>query len=467
MYQPPPLPLLRRIIPANSTTLIILLLLALNLWYLFFNITFYDIGTASWSILADRAGLLFAANLPWLYLMAAKNQPIKLLTGDSHENLNLIHRRQGEWMCFLAVLHFGGMMLAWYLSLPKYYTFWGYLMIPYVSWGVGAWVAYEVLYLTSLSSFREWWYELFLASHVGLQVVALVTLWLHHFRAQPYIGASLLIFVVDRLVWRSGIKTTKIQAELLVMEDGETVKVSGNWATASRKNSWWRRYFGYNARSGWLPSEHVFITVPGISKRHVLQFHPMTIASAAPDDGGHAWFNLIIRAKGGFSRDLLHYARTNATATVRLDGPYGSLHALEMLHASDVSIIVAGGSGIAVAYPMLWNLLHHKPDTRQRVGLVWIVQDARHISWITQERLDELKELGCHVVVPPPSQSHGRPDVRQLLRDSVHELSEVADDKLGVVVSGPDSMNRDVRNACAALAWKGTDVKVSVEKFGW
>lgn len=429
--------------------------------------TFYDAGTAAYLILADRAGLLFAANLPWLYLMAAKNQPIKLLTGDSYENLNLIHRRQGEWMCFLAALHFGAMTLALYFSLPRFMTLYEYLTIPFVTWGVGAWVAYEVLYLTSLSTFREWWYELFLASHVGLQIVALAALWLHHFRTRPYIGASLFIFVADRLIWRFGIKTTKVHVELQVMEDGETVKVSGNWTITSRKHSWWRRCFGFNTRFGWSPSEHVFITVPGISMKHSLQSHPMTIASAAPDDKGHAWFNLIIRAKGGFSRDLLDYACTHSTATVRLDGPYGGLHALEMLHASDISIIVAGGSGIAVAYPMLWNLLHHKQETKQRVGLIWIVQDARHVSWISHERLEELKELGCHIDVPPPSRSHGRPEVRQLLRNSVDELSEAADDKLGVVVSGPDSMNRDVRNACAALAWQGRDVEVSVEKFGW
>ncbi|KAI5360952.1 Putative ferric reductase transmembrane component-like domain-containing protein [Septoria linicola] len=474
MYQPSPLPLLKRIIPPNSTTLVVLFLLGLNLFYLFYKI---DFTYLSWcDILSDRSGLMFTANLPWLYLLAAKNQPLKKLTGDSYENLNLIHRRQGEYMCFLALVHFGGMLAAWYNFLrpePFALSLYDFLTIDYIVWGIGAWFAYEVLYLTSLSSFREWCYELFLASHIFLQIVGLVTLWLHHFRAQPYIGAALVVFVVDRTIWRLGLKSYTIHANMQVMEDGETVKVSSNWPVkaSSGRSHITKRFFGRNMQHGWLPSHHVFLTVPGIGKKHMWQAHPMTIASAAPgsDSNGqsHAWFNLIIRAKGGFSRELLEYARVYDHARVRLDGPYGSLHALEMLHAGDVAVIVAGGSGIAVAYPMLWDLLRRNNEHEIRVCLLWVVQDASHVTWIGNERLEELKELGCHVIVPPPSRKHGRPNVKALLRDAVDELSADSSDKIGVVVSGPDSMNRDVNNTCARLVSQGRDVEIAVEKFGW
>lgn len=463
IYQPPPLPVLHRIVPPNSTTLLILSLLAVNIFYLLFYIPLTTLSGID--IIADRAGLLFIANLPWLYLMAAKTQPIKRLTGDSYENLNLIHRRLGEWMCFLAVLHFGGMVAAWYNFLQNVISLWGFLTIWYIALGVGAFLAYETLYLTSLSSFREWWYEVFLASHVGLQVAALVLLWLHHFRARPYVGVALIIFVFDRLLWRFGMKSARVLANLDVMEDGETVKVSGNWPVKARTRR--QHWLGHNILSGWLPSEHVFITIPSISSKHRLQFHPMTIASAAPSSGdSHAWFNLIIRAKAGFSLDLLKYARNHPSATIHLDGPYGSLHALEMLEAAESSIIVAGGSGIAVAYPMLWHLLHLDKTLRPKlIGLIWIVQDKRHISWLGDERLDELREVGCRVVVPPPSKQCGRPDVKALVRDMVDEGEEEL--KVGVVVSGPDGMNRDVRNTCSQLVWEGRNVEVMVEKFGW
>jgi predicted ferric reductase len=465
MYQPPPLPLLHRNVPDVYTTLVILSLLALNLFYLFFHLDFSR--PVAVSILADRAGLLFVANLPWLYVLAAKNQPLKGLTGDSYETLNIFHRRLGEWMCWLAGVHFVGMMGAWYFALrPAGWGLWRFLTIPDVMLGVGAWMAYEGLYLTSLSSFRERCYEAFLASHVFLQAAALVLLWLHHPRSRPYVGVSLAIFSMDRLVWRLGIKSTTTTVDLRVMRDGETVLVSGNWPLPSRGKTLWRRIWGQNMSHGFQPSQHVFITVPAISKGHKFQAHPMTIASAAPGETNHAWFNLIIRAKAGFSRDLLDFAQTHDHTRVHLDGPYGSLHALEMLRSRDRAVIVAGGSGITVAYPMLWDLLR-RTGGRQQVCLVWIVQDTSHVSWLGIERLQELRDSGCVVIIPPPSRTHGRPDVTGLLEDAIDSLVGRGDDDVGVVVSGPDGLNRNVNNACASMVGRGRIVECAIEKFGW
>lgn len=473
MYQLPPIPIFNRIMPENETILLVLSLLGLNMFYIFYHVDYSTLTCVE--VISDRSGLLFVANLPWLYLLAAKNQPLKALTGHSYENLNLLHRRQGELLCILAAMHFGGMIFAWWRILrPLHLTLYRFLTINYIIWGDFAFVAYEVLYLTSLSSFREWWYEMFLASHVFLQTAGLILLYLHHFRSRPYVLVSLAIFVLDRTVWRLGIKTRTFQADLEVMEDGETVKVSADWHIVPRTSNHWRSWLGLDMSHGWESSQHVFLTVPDISKQHVLQFHPMTIASAAPQPGkDHAWFNLIIRAKGGFSRDLLHYAQNHSSTQIRLDGPYGSLHALDMLHASDVSIIVAGGSGIAVAYPMLWSLFHSESRHRQQICLIWVIQEESHLSWLGVERLEELKAMGLHLVVPPPSRKCGRPDVAALLCDNLHQLAEGAasgkfEAKIGVVVSGPDGLNRSIRNTCSRLVRReGIDIEVAVEKFGW
>ncbi|KAK4494003.1 hypothetical protein PRZ48_015189 [Zasmidium cellare] len=475
-YQPAPIPLINKILPPNTTSLWILTLFALNILYLLANI---GISHSTQDIIADRAGLLFTANLPWLYFLAAKTQPLKLLTGDSYENLNMLHRRLGEWMCFLAFIHLAGMIWGWFDFLQQNLSLVAFLTIPYILWGCGAWVAYEILYFMSLGSFREWWYEVFLGGHVLLQAGGLVLLWLHHFRARPYVLACGVIFVLDRFAWRLGVKGCVVQAELKVLDDGETVLVCADWPVLTKKRAgvWWRRILGWDIRYSWNPSEHVFISVPGMGRKYKYQFHPMTIASAAPAPGQtHAWFNLIIRAKGGFSRDLLHYAQTTPTTQIRLDGPYGSLHALEMLHESDISIIVAGGSGIAVAYPLLWSLLHHNspldgaetPPRKQQICLIWIIQDASHVSWIGSERLDELKELGLHLVIPPPSRRYGRPDVQGLLEEKVEELRDGGEgEEVGVIVSGPDGLNRMVQNCCAGMVRRGVRVEVGVEKFGW
>lgn len=460
--------MVNKTLPSNATSLAIALFIALNLFYLLFRV---PLAIPSAFVLADRAGLVFVANLPLLYLFAAKNQPIKWMTGHSYESLNIVHRRLGEWMCFVAVVHFAGMLVTWYTLLSAALSIWRFLAIPLVWLGVVCFVAYETLYLTSLGSFRQRFYELFLAVHVVLQVVALGFLFFHHPGSRPYVGIALAIFLIDRLVFRLWLKTRTIKADLSIMDDGETVLLSSDWPISYQPS--WRKL---HIKHGWEPTEHVFLTVPALATKHIIQAHPFTIASAAPilekdrskNGNTHAWLNFIIRARDGFSRDLLRYAQSHPSAIIRVDGPYGSLHALEMLRTRDHAIIIAGGSGIAVAYPLLWDLLVNYPRSasgKKRVTLIWVVHDEAHIEWIGNDRLSELRERGLQVLVPPPTRKAGRPDIEGLMQMVVADNSPGS--TVGVVVSGPDGMNRCARNTCAKLVRQGMDVSVSVEKFGW
>jgi len=71
-------------------------------------------------------------------------------------------------------------------------------------------------------------------------------------------------------------------------------------------------------------------------------------------------------------------------------------------------------------------------------------------------------------MVPPPTQKAGRPDLPDLLETAVNVWNdEVQDPTVGVVVAGPDTMNRTCRNTCASLVSRGARLEVSVEKFGW
>ncbi|KAK5697893.1 hypothetical protein LTR97_006852 [Elasticomyces elasticus] len=462
MYQPTQVA--DKTLPSNSTSLVVLLLLGINVFYSVYR-TVWTMEMAF--VFSDRTALLFVANLPWLYVLSAKNQPLRLLTGYAYENLNILHRVLGGIMCFLALAHTGGMLVAWYAFFkPVGMTLIQFLSLPIIVLGLLALACYELLYVTSTNAFREWWYELFLGLHVFLQVAALAFVWFHHKNSRTYVGAALAIFVLDRLLFRLAIKSRSVRADLTVMEDGNTVKVSADWPVARTR---FAAVFGSSVKNGWTSSEHTFLTIPAISRKHLLQSHPMTIASAAPLVGqDHAWLNLIIRAHDGFTRDLLHHAKEHPTAMVRFDGPYGSHHALHMLQDSDIAIMIVGGSGIAVSHPLVWSLLHDAWSGRRKVGLIWVVHEASHLSWIGHERLDELKALGLHLVVPAPTAKAGRPDVAALLEDMVNDLKVNEEDpRIGVVVSGPDSMNRAVRNRCAGLAWRGIDIDVSVEKYGW
>ncbi|KAL5396940.1 hypothetical protein PMIN04_001795 [Paraphaeosphaeria minitans] len=464
--------------PTNAVSLLVLAYIALNFAYNFYDMTYELMSIFSF---ADRCGLLFCANLPLLYLLAAKNQPLKLLTGYSYESLNIFHRRVGELLCFEAFLHFAGMFIVWYAALHKLgFTLARFILNKLFILGLLAFVSYQILYFTSLGSFRKRMYEVFLALHIFFQIAGLAFLWFHYHTSRLYVGACLAIFVVDHLLFRLWLKTTTHPATLTILKDGKTLLVSANWDTLARKSS----LVPKTMKQSWKPNDHVFLTVPSLSRRHALQAHPFTIFSAAPThhtdgdgdgdgdgDASHAWFTLLIRtqAKHGFTHHLLNHARTHSSTNIRLDGPYGSAHALDMLRASDTAVVIAGGSGIAVAYPLLYALLC-PPSTssdvetatkKRNVKLLWIMHEASHRSWIPEDRWAELVAWGMQAHVPAATLEAGRPDVPSTLL----ELVDAA--RTGVVVSGPDGLVRDVRNTCARLLATGADVKLRVEKFGW
>ena len=501
VYQPRPIPIVNKTLPSSGTSLVVLAFLGLQVFYTFFRT---PLSLSMIFVFADRTSLVFVANLPLLYLFAAKNQPIKLLTGYSYESLNIFHRRLGEVMCLLAFLHSAGMIVVWYTVLqPAGTTLIHFLLIKMILLGIGAFVAYEMLYLTSLGSFRQRWYELFLGVHVLLQVAALVLVWFHHRRSRWYVGIALAIFLVDRLVYRISVKAMTVRASLEVQEDTKTVVLRAPVPTQGRYKRV-RSILGAGLTAGWKATEHIFLTVPSLSPKHIIQAHPFTIASKAPSSHDkEANLELIIRAQDGFSGDLARYAQDHDAVAIRLDGPYGSQSAVDLLHESDHIVIVAGGSGIAVAWPLVWSVIDNgisksKQDLEHHSSVVnavsrvrkssfilfiWIVREGRHISWLGDDKVNELRAIdGVTVVTPPPTLSHGHPDLAHIIREWIdstdnnnsgydYDYDRIStrgnDHKIGVVVSGPDGMNRAVRNVCSSLLREGRDVSVEVEKFGW
>ncbi|MCJ1484618.1 hypothetical protein MMC06_004791 [Schaereria dolodes] len=478
VYQPRPIPIVHKTLPSNAVSIAVLVLYAINIFYTFYKVT---LSVPLLFVFADRTSLLVVANLPMLYLFAAKNQPIRGLTGYSYESLNILHRRIGEIMCLLALLHSLGMTGVWYSLLrPTGFSLARFLLSKIILLGIGALICYECLYFTSLGYFRQHRYELFLGIHIILQVAALILVWFHHHGSRTYIGIALAIFLIDRLIYRMVLKVKTFGGLLKVEDDRETVSVHINLPLSSAKGIA-RTVIGCNVNNGWKATEHVFVTIPTISKKHIIQAHPFTIASKAPSANAmEANLDLIIRAQDGFSADLLKYAKGHETVPIRIDGPYGSQAAVELLKNSDVSVVIAGGSGFAVAWPLIWSVLDQQknkdPELQamsslpKKILFIWIVHKQAHLNWIGQERLDELRQHKVEVYIPPATAENGRPDIKSLF-----EPWAVGCDlslyhgraKIGVVCSGPDGMNKEVRNICASLLQRGRDVRVEIEKFGW
>lgn len=340
-------------------------------------------------------------------------------------------------------------------------------------------MAYEILYFTSLGSFRQRWYELFLATHVVLQTAALVLVFFHHHGGRPYVAVALAIFLIDRLVYRMTLKSWTTEATLEVKEDRYTVTVGAllPMKTHSGLTTWSKT----GISGGWKATDHVFISIPSLARKHWIQAHPFTIASRAPSRFQlDVHLGLIIRAQDGFSRDLLKYAKRHTTTTVRFDGPYGSQSAARILQNSDLTVIVAGGSGVAVAWPLVWSLIDPRGSVDgeppaefthfKKILFVWVIRQQSHLSWIDSKEMQSLRSADVDLVIPPPTESHGHPDIRGCITDWIMARdapSTSCPQEVGIVCSGPDGMNRDVRNLASRLISKGHRINVEVEKFGW
>lgn len=342
-------------------------------------------------------------------------------------------------------------------------------------------VAYETIYFTSLSSFRQRWYELFLGLHVVLQIIALALLFFHHHGSRPYVAAALAIFLVDRLVYRISLKSYTTDASLEIKDDRSTVSVQASIPLQSRSGLMRWLISRPGITGGWNSTDHVFLSVPSLARKHWIQAHPFTIASRAPSPGQSAVnLDLIIRAQDGFSQDLLQYTKTHARTKVRLDGPYGSHSAVRMLRDNDLAVIVAGGSGIAVGWPLVWSVLDSRRMTDaelpieaalpKKILFIWVVRQKSHSSWVRQEEMQLLKNSGVDIVIPPPTEAYGHPNINGYVTDWIVARDTAFNrwpQNVGIVCSGPDSMNRSVRNLASTLILEGHNISVEVEKFGW
>ena len=205
------------------------------------------------------------------------------------------------------------MIGVWYtLIRPNEFGFIHFLLLKVILLGLGAFFSYDLLYIISLATFRQRWYELFLGLHIILQTAALVFVFFHHSASRPYVGIALAIFLIDRLAYRIGAKSTIVEAEIGVCDDGETVRISAN--IVQRPANQLSKWIGRLITSGWQATDHVFMTVPSLPRTHIIQAHPFTIASAALlNDDEEARLDLFIRAQDASQRT---YSREHGVAII-------------------------------------------------------------------------------------------------------------------------------------------------------
>ncbi|KAJ6577925.1 FAD-binding domain-containing protein [Mycena capillaripes] len=396
--------------------------------------------------IATRAGWISIAIMPFMIAFATKVNFVGILTGTSHEKLQVFHRWSAFFMYITSLVHtfpfiindiMMGEMVVQYKTSPWYWT------------GVAALVPQTYLIALSWGIFRNPYYEIFKKCSPSASGIFMAALFIHvNFRltSWDYFWATLAIY---GLAWLSRVArtlyTTGFGLPATIESAGpDLIKLSVR----------------VPARFKWAPGQHVFVRVMGLGV-HALTSHPFTVSSLHTR-GAENTAELVMRVHGGLTHALAQRVAGKAawTSRVVVDGPYGGLHV--PLKVYERVYLLAGGSGATFTLPVFADLaatLKAGGVACQRIEFVVAVPDGDNYTWMEPTVTAAAAQLpdtavGVRVYFTRTEDTKGSDASveilrgRPVLRDIVREAHESAG-KVAIVACGPDGFLYDVRNAVA------------------
>ncbi|EKM48426.1 uncharacterized protein PHACADRAFT_108963, partial [Phanerochaete carnosa HHB-10118-sp] len=316
-----------------------------------------------------REGAIVASQLPWVYMLASKNNIIGTMTGRGYEKLNYIHRMAGRLTVLAANVHALGFIYKWVIAG----TWTQETQKQLVRWGLVTLVTYDLLFLTSMSFIRKNYYNFFYATHSIMTIMALVSISIHAPFAVPYVSIAAGFWGVDHVLRLA--KTRVPEAQLEAVPELHTTLV---------------RVPTLNA--GWRAGQFVRVRVlsRGMGWTAWAEPHAFTIASAGEYAGGDGLV-LMVKRHGRWSRALYDLAAEGQGAEnekglrrvrVQIEGPYGG-PGNTVFSSFSGAFFVCGGSGISFGLAAVQELLQRISQGTSNVctiDLVWCITHARAVN---------------------------------------------------------------------------------------
>ncbi|KAI0329178.1 hypothetical protein GY45DRAFT_1253334 [Cubamyces sp. BRFM 1775] len=409
--------------------------------------------------IATRSGWTSVAILPFLLAFATKVNFIGILTGVSHEKLQVYHR-WSAWIMYITSLIHTFPFIVQSTRMGEMTTNWN--TTPWYWTGVAALVPQTWLVFMSWGPIRNRYYETFKKLHFVASGVFVAALFVHcNFRLTSwgYIGAAAGLYVVSWLVrfGRTFYNSFYVGVAALEALPGDAVKVT------------------IPSKLKWGAGQHFFVRFLDLGI-HAATSHPFTVAtlpseSAAKDDVN--MIELYVKIHGGITRRLQGLCQGGClrSSRVLLDGPYGGVEG--DLKVYDRVLLLAGGSGATFVVPLLLDIVRSSAkDTsqvRRKVHLVWAVRTPCTLSWFEDVLAATVKGgsgdlsvsisyyiTGTSTAAPDETSSiseksevehavtkeYGRPVLRDIVKEFCDEAGSV-----GIAACGPESFDFDVGNA--------------------
>ncbi|KAJ3559281.1 hypothetical protein NM688_g432 [Phlebia brevispora] len=312
-----------------------------------------------------RAGALAASQIPWVYILATKNNVIGTLLGLGYERLNYLHRFAGRLLVLAGNVHAIGYIYKWvnqgvWTQRTK---------MTYVRWGLVALVSLDILFFFSLHIIRRKAYNVFISTHLIALVVFLVAICIHMRFAVPYVAIAAGFYGADRVL--RIVKSRAPVAHLQAIPDLSTTLI---------------RIPAINA--GWRAGQHVRLRVlsSGMGILGWAEVHPYSIANAC-EGAGSDGLVLMAKKNGRWSRNLYELAERGDEqgwhqgghrVRVIVEGPYGG-PGNTVLSSFSGALFISGGSGISFALAGVQEVLQLAAIGQTNVRTIDLVWSVHHV----------------------------------------------------------------------------------------
>jgi predicted ferric reductase len=453
--------------------------------------------------IGNRTGLLSFVNLAIAVLFASRNNVLLLVTNWSHSTFLLVHR----WISVICMLQACVHSILWLLMylepLSGPDAFEEESKLSYWIWGVVATLALVLLMPLSVLPVRKKLYEVFLASHVVLAVLAMIGCMLHiYYRYewqwgyQTWVWIAFAFWLFDRFVARplrlvrNGVR----QAFITVIDDAylqiDVPGVEGDghaylYFPTFTWRVWENHPFSVAAvssvtRADPAPSppasrsstQDVKGTPTGeTEKRPSLATKTHRLPQDKPHQRTTPGLVLFIRTHHGLTSRLLQHADSDTGIPVLVETSYGPHMSVIEPRPSRQSlkypnlICIAGGVGITGVLPFLSDA----PDVSWgRKKLFWSVRTEPLVRAVRAvvgnvvrdgDRVGRETWGGTEVAVSVGK----RFDIDAVLTE---ELGDVVGSTT-VAVCGPAGMADEVRAVVTRLGKRGVVVRLIEESFSW
>ncbi|KAK3633952.1 hypothetical protein LTR56_015562 [Elasticomyces elasticus] len=432
--------------------------------------------------IATRTGWMSIACMPFVFATAAKSNWITLVTGVSHERLQVFHRWISYAMYVLALIHTFPFIIfhIWKGDMTK-------------QWNT------SVFYWTGVVALiAQTWLTFASITRIHPNAFGRLTSF-----ARDYFIATGILFATSSL-------HRLLQALIpLGFSQKATFSLTENGFVSLEVLT----------KGEWDAGQHYFVRLLELQPWTA---HPFSVSSLpekfeAEQHSAHNRLVFLIQPRGGFTAQLAKMARADPTRTMRviLDGPYGGVN-MKQFTESKRLVVVAGGSGVGWVLPLITAFQRRRtePDEEQAtMRVILAVRDVQTEHWVEgivskaqkvdaacpsritveiyntrscqdavkraaeedgvkKERVDgkEGTQPGSVLAVSPDQDLvHARPNLPSII---AREAVSAASTPLGVFVCGLASMQYDIskevaRQQLVTVKTGCSDIYLHVEHFHW